>query len=233
MMKNMRKFLVEKFSTNLIHVLLIHGAWSTSTGFNYIHSFLRNTPGIGRITLMNYDARYSTMDEIVAHGEKILNDLNEKTIIIGHSLGGIIALALAKHKTVASVLTLAAPIGGIEVNKWFRRIFDFFSATRAPVLSDIVKDSDFMKKLHHTLNSSDSRKTALIMLIAGEGYNPSIMEPSDGVLTIRSQEDCIPYWADKRILKTNHSEILQFPDTINAIKELVVSLNPKLCYYVK
>lgn len=211
------------------HVVLIHGAWSTSTGFNYIKEHLEANKWVSGITTVNYDARYSTMNEIIANVEEILDSLDTPTVIVGHSLGGVIALAVANHTKVVGVLTLAAPVGGIEINKWFRRMFDFFAATRSPILADICSDSDFMTWLYHELeminfevnHGRSDKKLDLTMLIATQGYNPSIMEPSDGVLTILCQEDNIPQWAETIRVPVNHSEILQSPVSLQALEKLL------------
>lgn len=206
------------------HVVLIHGAWSTSTGFNYIKEHLEANKWVSGVTTVNYDARYSTMNEIIANVEGILDSLDTPTVIVGHSLGGVIALAVANHPRVVGVLTLAAPTGGIEINKWFRRMFDFFAATRSPILADICSDSDFMTWLYVELENTYIRRSPsvkLTMLLATQGYNPSIMEPSDGVLTIRCQEDKIPIWAETIRVPVNHSEILQSPVSLQALEKLL------------
>lgn len=219
----MKKFSMEK-NNKKYDILIIHGAWSTPIGFNYIKLFLDKNPNVDKIVEANYDAKYSTMNEILSFTEGTLDNFKNPVIIIGHSLGGVVALANIDNPKVVGVLTLAAPIGGIEINRFFKKLFDFFSATRAPVLSDIVSGSNFMVDLKHKLEDcyiTRSPSVNLVMMIASEGYNPSILEPSDGVLTIRCQEEGIPMWSEKVLVPVNHSEILQSPRVLEKLGEML------------
>jgi len=82
---------------------------------------------------LNYGPREGIMRKLVARLHQIERDHKRKVSIVGWSLGGAMARALAVHepKRVRSVISLGSPLNGEgkSTNAW--RIFEFVSGVRS------------------------------------------------------------------------------------------------------
>lgn len=191
------------------NLVLIHGAWCSKQGFNYITKKVLDDTNVGNIHCFEYDCQKETMAQIVHRAKLQLYEVSKnglKTVVVGHSMGGLIALKLSQRSIVSRAITLAAPLSGLKVNRWLHT----FLLWHAPILRDIVPDSTFIRNLH----KKPFDKTPIDVLVANEGFNPMIYEPSDGVVTIDTQMRWVPPGATLYTVKANHSEILQAPETI-------------------
>ena len=130
---------------------------------------------------------------------------NERVDIVGHSMGGLIALSLGQEKSVSSIVTIATPLGGLDINL----LQSYLS--RSHFLSEIANNSKFIRQLH-----SQKISTPTLHLVTTHGFNPYIYEPNDGVVTVRSQMR----WKCGEVheIHANHSEVLLHEDTVNHIK---------------
>ena len=197
------------------NVMLIHGAWSTSQSFNhisrmidmYLESYVRYT------ILFDYNPFVDNMDKIVDKARKKLDDEAE-TLVIGHSLGGLIALAISDHEKCYRTITLASPLSGIKIN----RLFQPFIYARAPVLGEIAPCSSFIRNIQK--KQYDKR---IDCMITTRGYNPLIFEKSDGVITVATQEKWMPQSAVATYEECNHYEILQSDQAFSIIKKALTN----------
>ena len=201
------------------NLLLIHGAWCTKNSFNYITKKILDDHVVGNISYFEYDCNVENISSIIRRAKKHLDNLNSnglKTIIVGHSMGGLIALRLSQRNGVHKTMTLASPIAGLK----FSRILHAFLLYNSPILKDLIPDSNFIKSIHEQNYS----KNPVEIYISTSGYNPMIFEDSDGVIPIETQTSWKPDNAKIVKVKTNHSEILQSTKVILAIEK---SLNEK------
>lgn len=195
------------------NLFLIHGAWCSKQGFNYIIKKVLDDTNVGHIHCFEYDCQRESMADIVRRAKSHLNEVSSnglKTVVAGHSMGGLIALKLSQRSVVSRTITLATPLSGLKVNRWLRA----FLLWHAPILRDIVPDSTFIRTLH----KKPFDKNPIDVLIANNGFNPMIYEPSDGVVTIETQRKWTPSGANIYTVEANHSEILQAPETIIRIE---------------
>lgn len=191
------------------NLFLIHGAWCSKQGFNYLTKKVLDDTNVGRIHAFEYDCQKETMLDIVRRAKTQLHDVSQnglKTVVVGHSMGGLIALKLSQKSSVSRTITLASPLSGLKVNRWLH----VFLLWHAPILRDIVPDSTFIRNLHKTAYDNNP----VDVLVAGAGFNPMIYEPSDGVVTIDTQMRWTPEKSNVIVINANHSEILQAPETI-------------------
>ena len=72
-------------------ILAIHGAFSTPRMFNYLKKELDNHSW----EFIDYRDKIDNIDNIIYHAQTAFNGSNYT--IIGHSMGGLIALSLANH----------------------------------------------------------------------------------------------------------------------------------------
>jgi pimeloyl-ACP methyl ester carboxylesterase len=96
-------------------VICLHGFWSHGTGMYLIKRRLENEYGM-RALLFNYPSVRGTLDENAAALAAFLRDEgNDGAHLVGHSLGGVIALRmLATHDDVPQgrVVCLGSPLTG-------------------------------------------------------------------------------------------------------------------------
>lgn len=180
--------------------LFIHGAWSTPTCFNY----LSNKLGDKYITAVaSYDCQQQSMAEIIKSVTSQMYGCTEpedRVVVVGHSLGGLVALALEKEPRVSQVVTIAAPLNGLKLNK----MVEWFLSWKAPIIHTIAQDSSFLYNLQNT----DFRKP-IHQIVAHGGFNPMISEKNDGVVTVSSQDHWIPITSTITYVEATHFDVLQ------------------------
>lgn len=181
------------------NILAIHGAFSTPRMF----SFLKHEIKSHNWKFLDYRNEIENIEVIVERGRQLLK--NEKYHLIGHSMGGLVALALANEPNVLSIATIATPLGGLDINL----IQSYLS--RSHFLSEIAHNSKFIRNIH-----AQKISNPVLHLITTHGFNPYIYEPNDGVVTVRSQQR----WNCGKAIEiaANHSEVLLHEDTVNHLK---------------
>lgn len=187
-------------------ILAIHGAWSSSTSFNYIKSKINPKDW----QLIDYDHRIHSYEDIL---NMSIGIMREPYIAIGHSLGGMIALHQTQDILCKGIITLASPLAGLDLN-----LIQLY-LSRASLISRIAKSSREVKDIHD-LNYDH---IPVMHLIASRGYNPFIYENNDGVLPIKVQTG----WTcgETVDIAANHYEILQSDQTIAEIKFFLKDLS--------
>jgi esterase/lipase len=198
------------------NVMMIHGAWSSRDSFNhitkmiemYLESYVRH------IIYLEYNPNNESVYDAVQKANKELSSDDTETLVIGHSLGGLIALHVSDHKNCYRVITMASPLSGIKINRMFRP----FLYARAPILADIAPDSDFVRGL-----KKKTYEKRVDSLITTRGYNPLMTEKSDGVVSIETQEAWLPSTAVATYVSNNHYEILQSDQAFSAIRKALIN----------
>lgn len=183
-------------------IVAIHGAWSGPVSFNYLRSAVN-----GQWRTVRYDPLSEDIETIV---DRLAGDLNTPCLLVGHSLGGILALRLHDHPMVESIVTIASPLAGLQLNI----IQKVLSLSR--IIADISTDSSCIRQMH-----AHSYTKPVRHLIATTGFNPFIYEPNDGVLPLKSQTGwtCGPT-VD---IATNHYEIMLHEHTAAELAQVLVT----------
>lgn len=180
------------------NIFAIHGAFSTPRMFAYLKTQLSEH----KWNFLDYRDQISDIDTIINTAKT--QSFSEKTHVIGHSMGGLIALALANEPWVQSVTTIATPLAGLD----FNLVATYLS--RSHFLSEISQNSKLIKHIH-----SQKYHVPALHIITTQGYNPYMFEANDGVVTLRSQKK----WSCGTTLEidANHSEVLLHEKTVNAL----------------
>jgi len=183
-------------------IYAIHGAFSSPRIFN----FIKKTMG------SHYTWRYLDYHDITGGISDIINEVRDVSPehLVGHSMGGLIALALAARPWVKSITTIAAPMGGIDVN-----LFQSY-LTRSRFINEIASHTDFISGLKKSQISKPVQH-----LVSTLGFNPYIYEPNDGVVTIRSQ--MAVSFGEVYTIEANHTEIMLDTETSARISAFVRS----------
>lgn len=196
------------------NLLFIHGAWSSSVCFSYLNSKLMWTTGLGQVLNLEYNTQVHSVPKAVAIGRTLIEGLEDPTIIIGHSMGGVIGLGLHDEHNVDSIITIAAPLSGISLNRFLRSAILY----RTPNLDDVFCGSAYLNKLH-----SATYHKPVNCVITTFGYNPGIFEKNDGVVTVRSQTEWLPSTATSHEVALNHHDVLQSDLVVELIRSRILA----------
>jgi pimeloyl-ACP methyl ester carboxylesterase len=201
---------------NKRNVMLIHGAWSSRNSFNYLSTMIDINFGhiIKHTIFFEYDPIKESLADIILRANRELDDYtntntNTDTLVVGHSLGGLIALALSDHPNSYYTITMASPLSGIKVES----LFQPFMYSRAPVLYHVSPNSALVKQLH-----KKEYVKPVNCLITTKGFNPLMIEKSDGVVSVASQDTWLPTSGVATYVDCNHYDILQSEQAFQSIK---------------
>jgi len=185
-------------------IVAIHGAWSGPVSFNYLRSVVA-----ARWTTLRYDPMSESMGTIL---ERLAGDIREPCLLVGHSLGGILALGLHDHPMVQGIVTVASPLAGLRLNL-IQKVMSL-----SGILAEIASDSRCIQNMH-----AQTYIKPVQHLIATVGFNPFIYEPNDGVLPLKSQTG----WTCGTTvdIATNHYEIMLHEHTAAALSKTLVTLS--------
>ena len=185
------------------HILAIHGAYSSPFIFNYMKSQLPRT-----YKWQFFDYRKNPEGHMGPLIDQLQKCISDECHVIGHSMGGILALWLGENLAVKTITTIATPLDGLDVS-----IFQSM-LTRSPYIKEMAHGSKFLKHIHNQPYCMPVQH-----LISTKGYNPFIYEESDGVVTMRSQRGW--HTGEVHDIPANHAEIMMHDETIELVKDFI------------
>ncbi len=183
-------------------VWFIHGAQCSSRSFVWLKEQLPQYEAV--------DIDYSTEVSVSTTVRELVEQANAETEpfdIIGHSLGGLIAVAIAqKSPMVRRVVTMGSPFGGSQVAVFLR----FFKPNS--LMDDIQPFSPFLLRLRNR-----AIKVPVLSLVTTGGQSSLIGGRNDGIVSVASQTAI----SGPEFIETsaNHSEVLLSYETVDAITE--------------
>ena len=181
------------------YIFAIHGAFSSPKIFNYLKTQLGPT----------YHWRFLNYQDETGGFNKIINsipDFSEPHYVIGHSMGGLMALGIFPKPWVRSITTIATPLGGVDVNLMQQYL------SRSEFMSDINSHGDLIQKL-----SKIQTNKPVQHLISTNGFNPWVYEPNDGVVTLRSQRAY--NLGVSHDIPSNHAEVMLNELTVDILRK--------------
>ena len=182
-----------------MNIFAIHGAFSTPTIFNYLRLRLSKCDW----RFLDYHEDVKGVDDICARAV-----IDRPSHVIGHSMGGMIALYLAGHYQVKSITTIASPLEGLDVSMAQQYM------SRSSFIRELRKNGRFIMDLHQ-----QAYPMPVQHIITTRGFNPYMFDENDGVVSLSSQRG----WAagDVHEIAANHAEIMQHDDCIKQIKNFI------------
>ena len=189
-----------------MHIVFLHGAWSSSKSFNFVIQNLGLTTGFSTPSYNTKASFDSNLDYLFEETRSY-----DEVFFVGHSLGGIYALHLSDifDKRCVGGVTIATPYGGIESSSFFR-----FMYPMEPVFKYLSPSSRTV-----WYNSFAKRPDNWTQIVCKSCGVPWIREDNDGVVTKSSQT-----WLSNmnyHELDCGHHEVLQDPRTVELIKSKI------------
>ena len=181
-------------------ILAIHGAFSTPTIFNYARVKIK-----ADWQMFDYS---EDINDFLQVCERTIDVITDPVHVIGHSMGGMIALFLAGHYNVKSITTIASPLDGLDVSMAQQYM------SRSSFIRELKKNGRFIMDLHY-----QAYPMPVQHIITTRGFNPYMFDENDGVVSLSSQRG----WSagDVHEIAANHAEIMQHDDCIRQIKKFI------------
>lgn len=185
-----------------MNILFIHGAGSSENSFNYIKSKLSTKDNLW---CYSYDMNNSDIKQNIKEINSFINTKNKEIMVVGHSLGGILALGVVDNINVKKILTISAPLGGMLVAGIYGWV------TTHSMCKDLMPHSNVLTSIKRIVKQSNKPHTAIITT---QG-TPFFHEENDGVVLVNSQMA----WDTPEYIKIslNHFEVLMCDETVNII----------------
>ena len=182
-------------------IFAIHGAFSTPTIFNYAKSKIKNYDW----HMFDYSDDINDFEKIC---ERAIDNIAEPVHVIGHSMGGMIALYLSGHYHVRGITTIASPLDGLDVSMAQQYM------SRSSFIRELSKNGRFINNLHRA-----GYPMPVQHIITTRGFNPYMFDENDGVVSLTSQRG----WHVGHVheIAANHAEIMQHDDCIKQIKKFI------------
>lgn len=179
-------------------ILAIHGAFSTPTIFNYVKTKIKGYDW----QMFDYSADINDFERVC---DAAIYSIKEPVHVIGHSMGGMIALFLSGHHLVKSITTIASPLDGLDVSMAQQYM------SRSSFIRELSKNGRFVNNLHRA-----GYPMPVQHILTTRGFNPYMFEENDGVVSLASQRG----WSAGTVheISANHAEIMQHDDCVKKIK---------------
>jgi len=188
----------------MLSIWYVHGAGASSRSFVWLRDQLPEHKAI----MFDYSLDESLV-QCIARLSKDISASPKPGIVIGHSLGGLIAAGVAGQYNVDGVVTMCAPLGGLS------------SATLMTMMrtdqlfKDIMPYNPMLRTIRNGLVASGKRH---LPIIATSGL-PYTSLPNDGVVSLDSQMaiDGLTYHS----FPVNHYEVLLTKEVAETISDFI------------
>lgn len=171
-----------------MNILFIHGAGSSENSFNYIKSKLSTKDNLW---CYSYDMNNSDIKQNIKEINSFINTKNQEIMVVGHSLGGILALGVVDNINVKKIITISAPLGGMLVAGIYGWV------TTHSMCKDLMPHSNVLTSIKRIVKHANKPHAAIITT---QG-TPFFHEDNDGVVLVNSQMA----WDTPEYIKTHLS----------------------------
>ena len=185
-------------------IVYLHGLNCSAASFNYLISHLPKHESI----LINYSGIHP-ISKLVSDIEKLLP--NKEFSIVGHSLGGILALLIAQIRKdqVFKVATISSPLAGSAASSIVKWIM--------PSLGSVADLAPSGKMIQ--LANQPIPQDVLNIISTGGSIDYFRIGKNDSIVSVESQNSYIT--DHKSHIDLNHFEILQSPETAKVLSKFL------------
>lgn len=181
----------------------LHGAFASSRSFSWLKAQLPEHESAN----VEYSCAGSlglVVDEI----EKQIKEAGEIDIV-GHSLGGVFAVALSRRcPNIRRVVTMSSPFGGSRIAAFLQFI------TPGTFMESIQPYSSLMTEVRN-----GPLRAPVLSVVTTGGRSPAMPEANDGVVSLQSQRALDgPRYVE---LPVNHFEVLLAEETLPLIRDFL------------
>lgn len=198
------------------YVVYIHGASSTYNSFNFINDKLSREREDYCPLFFEYDCSRDLQDitnDLLAY----LPDGNDEIILVGHSLGGVIATAvtynnesISPKKNIKKVVTISSPLAGSKAATYLRWLYPNYGLfNNVAVTNPIIMAIQSIGAIVPTQ-----------CIISNGGTTPLIKEANDGVVSVASQGS-LKHCKEHVNIKLNHFEVLLSSFVVQQIERFI------------
>ena len=192
------------------NIVYIHGANSSARSFRYIQKCLPEHEYLN----IEYSVDTPLTSNISTIQDAIQDRFADKKVsIVGHSLGGVIAIGL--HNTLehlSKTITISAPFGGL----YYVRLLKYLSRKRT-IYDDLVPNAEPLKTIRETFVNVPT-----LNLITVLGNRPIIFKNNDAIVPVESmKEGEFGDYVQFQEVRCNHSEVLVCFDTVEYIRDFL------------
>jgi len=191
-------------------IVLVHGAFSSPNAFNYIRVSVHD---IARFVDFEYDWELPTTINAMKLAA-VVNDISGPVIVLGHSLGGNVAILATQHvitPNLVRVITIGSPLGGSKMASVLKIMYP-----SVQVFRHICTSSPHIVALRQF-----TPNVPVFSLVTKKDLGPMQYEASDGVVTLKSQM-ALPYPSYIQ-LNYGHTEVLLTNETIEILRRLITT----------
>jgi len=203
-------------------IFYLHGAFSTETSWNYLTDQLEKGPQ-HVWAKGHYNIVQETINEIVERMVRNVEEFAENLdhlILVGHSIGGVIALPVAvrltKNVKYVDLVSLSTPYGGVKL-PWGAALVPpilLRHTTSGHFYHNVAQVPSISRRYLGSYNEEFIFETGRVYehwaIITEGGGSPLISEPNDGAISVESQL-CLPPTVVQVRVDLNHFEILMSP----------------------
>jgi len=186
-------------------IVWVHGLNSSHRSFSY----LVNQVDDHNTVLVNYDS-HQPLKKSIGQVIKQLPSIDDEIVIIGHSLGGVIATLVSDiDPRISSLVTISSPLAGSKAANIVRWL-----PGHPSVMSDITPSSEFIRFIGEYKGDFPA-----LSIISTGGHLKTTPEPNDSVVTLASQRAL--RFGKKAEVKASHFEVLMHEKTVDLINSHV------------
>lgn len=159
--------------------------------------------------------QYATSEGLDACTNRLAGAINQqgRCIVVGHSLGGLIAAGLAHEPNVQGIATLCAPFGGLTGATWLALL-------RTDMLfRDLTPMNPALRQIRNGLLSS---RVPHLPIVATSGL-PFMQQANDGAITVETQMAIGGVLYHQ--IPVNHFEVLLADETAALVGQFVTGLD--------
>jgi pimeloyl-ACP methyl ester carboxylesterase len=183
-------------------VILIHGLWMTGAEMSLLKKRLRAADF--HVIQFRYRTLRRSLDHNSGRLASLIREQDKPVNLIGHSLGGVLALQLLQREpelNVDKVICLGAPLLDAAAGRRFHK-----SRPGRVILGKTLPEAVYVRPLERW---SGNQPVGVIAGTAGMGLGRLVTrlpKPNDGMVTLA--ETCLPGVSDHLSVKTGHTGLI-------------------------